>query len=151
VVTRDPFAALPTSARLWVAAALSFATLGLQWTVSAGYLSPGYIYFGDCGYSTGEYCTPDQFVMGSYTPGHVVIATHASVRIFLVFAAAVFALCATGHRTETTRRLARVAILALVAALALAVSARATIALMFLVLAVALTLPLVLASGTRAR
>jgi len=61
---RDPFARLPVAVRLWTAALLCLAPMGLVWDVGAGFLSPGITMYGDCGYTEYTYCTPDTYLPG---------------------------------------------------------------------------------------
>jgi hypothetical protein len=142
-VRRDPFARLPTAARLWSAAALSALPLGLVWRVSAGFLSPGYILPGSCGYVDDGFCTTDIYVPGYYSPGSASSGAEVPARVFLVFAAVALAVCAARRRTPATRRLARLACVALAVGLAFALGTRATLVCVVLVLAIALVVPLV--------
>jgi hypothetical protein len=149
-VPRDPLSRLPTTARLWSAAALCLGTLGLRWSVTNGFLTPGYVYFGDCGYSTEEYCTPDQYLPGTFVPGSQLHGYSMSARVFVVFAGLVLAAVAGRVRTAATRRLARLATAAIGVAAVLAAADRAVLALICLVLALALTVPVVW-SGPKGR
>lgn len=134
---------LPTRARLWLGAALCVLPLGLVWSASPGLFTLGYTLYGDCGYTDYDYCTPDVYVPGTYVPGQHLLGAQAPARVFLVFAAAVFAYAATRVRTEFTRRLTRTATGAVVIALALALGHQGTLTILCLVAALALVVPAV--------
>jgi hypothetical protein len=134
---------LSTRVRLAVGAALCVLPLGLVWSTSAGFLTAGYVIYGDCGYSVEEYCTTDAYVPGVYLPGSHVTGAQATARVFLVFAALVLAYAAARARTPATKRLVRAATGAIGIALALALSQRAVLTLACLGLALVLTVPLV--------
>lgn len=142
-MVRDPLHRVLTTARLWAAAVLCLVTLGVRWSVTNGFLTSGYAYFGDCGYSDAEYCTPDQFVPGSYVPGSQLHGYSMAARVFVVVAVLVLAAVAVRVRTDATRRLARLATVAVGAAALLAAADRATVALSCLLLALVLTVPVV--------
>lgn len=139
----DPLRRLPTAARLWGATVLCLVTLGIRWTVTSGFLTPGYVYFGDCGYSDDYYCTPDQFVPGTFVPGSEIHGYSTIARVFIVFAAVVLAAVALRVRTDATRRWARLATVSIGAAAVWAAAERSVLALVCLLLALALTVPLV--------
>ncbi|MDT4940850.1 MAG: hypothetical protein QOJ34_939 [Pseudonocardiales bacterium] len=134
---------LSTRVRLALAAALCVLPLGLVWSTSAGFLTSGYVIYGDCGYTADEYCTTDSYVPGYYLPGSRVLGADASARVFLVFAALVLGYIAVRTRTAATRRLARAATVSAGIALALAVSQRATLTIACLAGALLLVVPLV--------
>jgi hypothetical protein len=134
---------LPTRARLAVGAALCLLPLGLVWSTSAGFLTAGYVIYGDCAYSVDEVCTPDYYVPGSYIPGSHITGAQATARVFLIFAALVLAYAASRTRTPTTKRLVRAATGAIGIALALALSQRAVLTLACLSFALVLVAPLV--------
>lgn len=140
---RDPLGRLSTAARLWGAAVLCLVTLGVRWSLTSGFLTPGYVYYGDCGYSDYYICTPDQFIPGTYVPGSELHGYSTSARVFIVFAAVVLAVVAARVRTETTRRWARLATASIAIAAVLAAGERSVLALICLLLAFALTAPLV--------
>lgn len=107
------FARIPGRARLWAAAALSIAPLHMYWSATSGILYPGYTSYGDCGYTSNYYCTPDVFIPGSYQPGQTVTVVQTELRLFLVIAAVAFAVAALAGRTASTRTLVRAATLAI--------------------------------------
>ncbi len=90
-----------TTLRLWTAALLCVLPFGFAWS---GGVTPGTVIYGDCTYSDGEYCVPDQYVPGS---SYHSLVSQAPIRVFLVAAAVIFIACATRVRTHLTRRLAR--------------------------------------------
>lgn len=139
----DPFRRLSTEARLGGAAVLCLVTLGVRWSLTSGFLTPGYVYFGDCGYSEDYYCTPDQFVPGTFVPGSELHGYSTSARVFIVFAAVILAAVAVRVRTDTTRRWARLATASVGIAAVLAAAERSILALSCLLPALALTVPLV--------
>jgi hypothetical protein len=97
----DPFRRLATPTRMWAAAALSLAPMGLPWSAPRGH-------------------EPDTITTVSQAPMRVLLATVG----FLVAAV---------RRTDSTRRLARVATAALGGSLALALSAQlSTVTLLLL-------------------
>jgi hypothetical protein len=134
---------LTTQVRLALGAALCVLPLGLVWSASAGFLTSGYVIYGDCSYSVETYCTNDYYVPGSYIPGSQALGADVSARVFLVFAAIVLALAAVRTRTPATKRLVRAASGACGIALVLAVSQRATLPIACLAGALALVAPLV--------
>jgi hypothetical protein len=142
-VAADPLSRLPTTWRLWAAAALCLVPLGLRWRETSGMLSSPYIYYGDCAYSDNYYCTPDQFVPGTYSPGFALHGFSSPARVFLVFALIVLALVAARTRTDATRRLARAATVAIGIAVVLALAGRSVPMLICTVLALVLTVPVV--------
>jgi hypothetical protein len=153
-------AGLPTRLRLALGAGLCALPLGLVWSANPGFLTAGYIIYGDCGYSVDEYCTTDTYIPGAYIPGSHAVGAQVGARVFLVFAALVLAYVAARPRTAATKRLTRAATAGIAAALALALAARAAPAAICLAGAFALTAPLVwrrprnqgfLASGRRSR
>jgi hypothetical protein len=73
--------------------------------------------------------------------GVLMLGAQASARVFLAFAAAALAWVATRVRTPATRRVARLATVALAGALVLAVRDRAVPAVLCLGLALVLTAP----------
>jgi hypothetical protein len=134
-VVTDPLRRIPTSARLWLAAVLCLAPMGLIWSTS---VTPGTTLFGDCGYSDGPYCTPDQYLPGSASTTTVA---QSPIRVFLVVAVLLLAVCAATPRTERTRRLARVATGALALAALLSASHGASRPLVCVLAALALAAP----------
>jgi hypothetical protein len=130
---------LPTPVRLWAAAVLCFVPMGFVWS---GRVSGGYYLYGDCSYTDDYYCVPDQYVPGSTK---LVFVSQAPVRVFLVAAAIAFVVCAARVRTPTTRALARLGCVALVAAAALAAGQGAVRVLACVLVALALVAPLVAA------
>lgn len=134
---------LPTKARLAVSAALCVLPLGLVWSTSAGFLTTGFVIYGDCGYSVEEYCTTDTYVPGAYIPGSHIVGAQATARVFLVLAAFALAFAATRIRTPATKRLVRGATGAIGIALALALAQRAVSTVACLAFALVLTVPLV--------
>jgi hypothetical protein len=140
-VSRDPLARLPTALRLWAAAALCVVPLGLSWSFSSGFLTPGYYLYGDCGYRSDAYCTPDQYVPGSYLPGHSTIVSQSPLRVFLILAAAALVFTATRVRTDATRRVARVGTGAMATGAVLAAGNGAPVVLICLVGALVLAAP----------
>lgn len=110
-MTRDPFAAVPTTRRLWAAAVLCALSLGMAWSYS-------------------------------------VAAKEAAIRLFVVAAVLGLLVAAWRPRTPATRRLARIATVALAIALALALG-HSSRQVMF-PLAVALVLAAPPAWGSRA-
>jgi len=136
-------AGLPTRLRLAISAGLCALPLGLVWSASPGFLTAGYIIYGDCGYTEDTYCTTDTYIPGAYIPGSQAVGAQAAARVFLVFAALVLAYVATRDRTARTKRLARAATIGIGAALALALAGRAVPAVICLAPALALTAPLV--------
>ena len=140
---RDPFARLPTRVRLWSAALLCLAPMGLVWDVGAGFLSPGITMYGDCGYTEYTYCTPDTYLPGYYVPGQVTDVSQSPIRAFVVFAAAAFVIAAVRRRTAATRRVARLGTLALGFAVFLAMANGSPRIALIVALAVILVAPLV--------
>ena len=134
---------LSTRVRLALAAVLCVLPLGLVWSTTTGFLTAGYIIYGDCSYSVETYCTTDTYIPGYYLPGSRILGADASARVFLVFAAFVLAYAALRTRTATTKRLVRAATVATGIALVLAVSQRATLTIACLAGALALAVPLV--------
>jgi len=134
---------LSTRARLAVGAALCVLPLGLVWSTSPGFLTSGFLIYGDCGYSVEEYCTTDSYLPGAYIPGSHIVGAQATVRVFLVFAALVLAYAAARTRTPATKRLVRAATGAIGVALALALSQRAVLTVACLAVALGLVVPLV--------
>jgi hypothetical protein len=134
---------LPTRVRLAVSAALCVLPLGLVWSTSPGFLTAGYVIYGDCAYSVEEVCTTDTYIPGGYLPGSHIVGAQATARVFLVLAALVLAYAAARTRTPTTKRLVRAATGAIGIALALALSQRAVLTLACLAIALALVVPLV--------
>jgi hypothetical protein len=128
-----------TPARLLFAAALCVLPLGFVWS---GGVTSGYILYGDCSYTSDYYCVPDYYVAG--TPYHSLVS-EAPIRVFLVFAAAAFVVCAGHVRTEATRRVARAGCVSAAIAAALAAGNGSTRILLCLVGALALVVPLVAA------
>lgn len=126
---------ISTRTRLTAAAALCLLPLGLVWS---GGVTSGYVLYGDCSYTDNDYCVPDQYVPG--TPYHS-LASQAPIRVFLVAAAIGFVLCATRVRTESTRRVARLACLATAAGAVLAAANGSSRSLLCLVAALALAVP----------
>jgi hypothetical protein len=140
-VTRDPLTRLPTGLRLWAATALCVLPLGLSWSFSTGFLTSGYYLAGDCGYSDYTYCTPDQYVPGTFLPGHSTLVSQSPLRVFLVLAAAALVFTATRVRTEATRRVVRVGTGAIGVAAVLAAGNGASIVLICLLAALAMAAP----------
>jgi hypothetical protein len=134
---------LSTRLRLALAAALCVLPLGLVWSTSPGFLTAGYIIYGDCSYSVETYCTNDAYVPGYYVPGSRILGADASARVFLVFAAVVLGLAALRTRTEALKRVVRAATVAAGIAFVLAVSQRATLTIACLAGALGLVVPLV--------
>jgi hypothetical protein len=123
----DPFRRLATSTRMWAAAALSLAPMGLPWSAPHGHV-----------------------------PGPITTVSQAPMRVLLAIATVGF-LVAAARRTDSTRRLARVATAALGGSLALALSARLSTVILLLLTAALLAGPPVwrpdppgLAPGSRA-
>lgn len=99
----DPFRRLATPTRMWAAAALSLAPMGLPWSAPRG-----------------------------HEPGTITTVSQAPMRVLLAVATVGF-LVAAVRRTDSTRRLARVATAALGGSLALALSAQlSTVTLLLL-------------------
>ena len=134
---------LSTRSRLAVSAALCVLPLGLVWSTSPGFLTSGFVIYGDCGYSAEEYCTTDSYIPGAYIPGSHIVGAQATARVFLVFAALVLACAAARTRTPATKRLVRAATGAIGIALALALSQRAVLTLACLAIALGMVGPLV--------
>lgn len=125
-----------TPARLLFAAALCVLPLGFVWS---GGVTAGYVLYGDCSYSEDYYCVPDYYVPG--TPYHSLVS-EAPIRVFLVFAAVAFLVCAGHVRTEATRRLARAGCASAAIAAAMAAGNGSTRVLLCLVAALVLVVPL---------
>lgn len=140
---RDPFARLTTAVRLWTAALLCLAPMGLVWKVGVGFLSPGITMYGNCGYTEYTYCTPDTYLPGYYLPGRVTNVSQSPIRAFVVFAAVAFVIGAVRTRTAATRRLARLGTLALGFAVFLAMANGSPRIALIVALAGALVVPLV--------
>jgi hypothetical protein len=117
--------------------------LGLVWSTSAGFLTSGFVSYGDCAYSVEQYCTTDTYIPGAYVPVSHTVGAQATARVFLVFAALVLAYAASRTRTPATKRLVRAATGAIGVALTLAVSQRAVPTLACLAPALVLVAPLV--------
>lgn len=132
---RDPLQRIPTATRLWLAVLLSLAPMGLIWQTN---VTPGTTLVGDCGYSDGPYCTPDQYLPGSVSSTAVA---QSPIRVFLVAAVLLLAVCAAQPRTDVTRRLARIATSALALAALLAASHGASRPLVCVLVALALAGP----------
>jgi hypothetical protein len=130
-----------TRLRLWLGAGLCLLPLGLVWSATPGFLTPGFTIYGDCGYSVEEYCTLDTYIPGAYLPGQHVFGAQASARVFVVFAALVLAVVAARTRTPGTRRLARAGTVAVGIAAVLAAANHAVLPLVCLLAALALTAP----------
>lgn len=142
VVRRDPFAAVPTTARLMLAAILACLTpTADEFSQTFGYLLPGGTLYGDCGYSDQVYCTPDVTLPGTYVPGSINYTTHAQLRFVVWAAALTLVVVAVSRRTAQTRRLARLATAGLAFALAFSFSLRAPLAVLLVVLALLLAVP----------
>jgi hypothetical protein len=142
---------LPTDIRLALGAVLCVLPLGLTWSTSPGFLTAGYVIYGDCAYSVDEVCTPDAYIPGSYLPGTHIVGAQATARIFLVFAAFVLAQAAARTRTPAAKRVVRAATVAIGIALALALSQRAVSTVACLSLALVLVAPLVWRARTTGR
>ena len=134
---------LPTRVRLAAGAALCVLPLGLVWSTSPGFFTPGTVIYGDCDYSVEEICTPDYYIPGAYISGSHFVGAQSTARVFLVFAALVLAYAAVRTRTPATRRLVRAGTVAVGIALALAMSQRAVLTLACLAVALVLVAPLV--------
>ena len=140
---RDPLARIPASARLWAAAVVTLVPLGLLWSVSAGLYNPGFISYGDCGYTDYTYCTPDTYIPGYYVPGQSSTVAQSPMRLFLLLAALAFVVAALHRRTAGTRLLVRGATLLLGWAAAYAVAHGSFRVAALVLVALALTVPLV--------
>lgn len=130
---------LRTPVRLWAAALLCLAPMGLRWSASPGYLNTGYTIYGDCGYTDYDYCTPDYYVPGYYIPGKDVLVSESPIRVFLVLAAIAFLVAALRTRTATTRNLARGGTVCLALAAVLCAANNATLVLVCMLAGLALT------------
>jgi hypothetical protein len=113
-VRTDPLRGLPTPLRLWAAAFLCVLPLGFLWS---GEVTPGVVLFGDCSYTEGYYCVPDQYLPGSAKYSFV---SQAPIRVFLIAAAIAFVVCAARARTVSTRAVARLGCAAVAGAIVLA-------------------------------
>ena len=131
----DPLRRLSTTSRLWLAVLLCIVPLGLVWQTD---VTPGTTLYGDCGYSDGSLCVPD-----AYLPGSVSSTTIAQspLRVFLLTGIVLLALCACTPRTEATRRLARIAVVAIGLGAVLAASHGSSRALVSMLAALALAGP----------
>lgn len=129
--------------RLLLAAALCVLPLGFVWS---GGVSSGYVLFGSCSYTEDYYCVPDYYVAG--TPYHSLVS-EAPIRVFLVFAAVAFLVCAGHVRTEATKRLARAGCLSAAIAAVLAAGNGSTRILVCLIGALVLVAPRVWARPGR--
>ena len=137
----DPFARLPTVARLWAAAVLCVVPLGLVWSRLPGTVTPGLVGPGSC--DADGFCTPGIYTPGIYYGGGTVPGASASARVLLVAAAVALVVVAVRLRTDATRRVARLTTVAVGVAAALAAADRATGSLLCLLAALALVAPLV--------
>jgi hypothetical protein len=142
---------LPTPLRLWAAAGLCILPLGLVWSTTTGFLTPGMTVYGTCGHADSGFCTSDIYLRGSYRPGQHVLGSETSARVFLIFAAVVLVFAAIRARTAFTRRLVRAATGGLGIVVALALAYRATLTLVCAALALALVAPLVWTAADRRR
>ena len=121
----DPFRALPTSARIWLASLLSLLPLGTAWSIQPGLFLPTPPIPGLCDPDTGI-CSPDIPTAGVLTPGSTELVSQSPARVMLVFSAAALFFVATRVRTEHTRIVAQVACLSLGVAAVLAAAHVAT-------------------------
>src|SRR5207248_2846898 len=103
---------LPTTARIWAAAALCVLPLGTTWSVQPGLFLPTPPIPGLCDPDTGS-CSPDLPTAGVLTPGSTQLVSQSPARIMLIFAAAALWYVATRVRTDRTRTVARLACAAL--------------------------------------
>jgi hypothetical protein len=140
-VTAPAARGLPTVHRLWAAAALCVAPLGLPWSVTAGFSGAGTTVYGSCDGS--GYCTPDFYVPGYFVPGTHTLVAQSPVRVFLVFAAVALVWVATRRRTARTLRVARLAIGAVLLAAVLAAANSVVVVLVCALGALGLVGPLV--------
>ena len=133
----DPLAGVPTTWRLWGAAALCAAPTGTVWSST---FTPGTTLYGDCGYSDGPYCVPD-----TYLPGTTSMTTVAEspARVFLFAAIVALVFVAVRVRTPLTRRIARAATGSIAIAAVLAAQNGSRTLLVCTLLALVLTVPVV--------
>jgi hypothetical protein len=141
-MTRDPLAALTTSARLWLAITVLILTpTGDQTSLGLGLLLPGTTLYGDCGYSSGPYCTPDMYLPGSYLPGQLMITSLAGIRLMVTLALIGLVVVALRRRTLVTRRVAQAATVLLAGALVLTLGTGSSQLTVLLIAALVLTGP----------
>jgi hypothetical protein len=139
-VRTDPFRALPTSARIWLASLLSLLPLGTAWSIQPGLFLPTPPIPGLCDPNTGI-CDPDIPTAGVLAPGSTELVSQSPARVMLVFAGAALFFVATRPRTENTRIVAQVACLSLGVAAALAAAHVATTTLLCTLTALGLVAP----------
>ena len=135
----DPFRALPTTARIWLASLLSLLPLGTAWSIQPGLFLPTPPLPGLC--DPDGYCAPDIPTAGILTPGSTELVSQSPARVMLVFSAAALFFVATRVRTEHTRVVAQVACLSLGVAAVLAAAHVATTTLLCTLTALALVAP----------
>lgn len=141
-MSRDLFAAVPTTARLWGAVLLTLIVPTVDKTVGVGLLLPGTTLYGDCGYSDGPYCTPNTYLPGTYLPGKESdYLSQPQLRVLIWGAALALVAVAALRRTAQTQRVARLATLLLGGALTYALAERSPAAVIAVTLALMLAVP----------
>lgn len=137
-----------TSARLWLAAAVSLAPIGLVGHEATS-LSPGTLITGGVLISPGYcndagYCTPGIYSSPAYYPGTSQLAPGVDrIRLCLLLAGLALLVCATQVRTLAILRVGQVGTAALVVATCLSASLHAVATLSCGLVALALVAPLV--------
>ncbi len=131
-MTRPALAACGAALRIGAAAVLCAVPLGLKWSQTFGYSSPGVTIYGYC--NDYGYCTPDLTVGNYYQPGATTFASQADVRLPLVVAVLALML----WTVRPTRSAIRIAAGSLILALALALAHRNRDAVLLLATALVL-------------